>query len=272
MTDSTQAFSLRGKVALVTGAANGIGLDCARVLAGAGARVMATDVDHSACAAAAAALRAEGLEVQARAHDVTQEADWQASVDATVSALGGLDVLVNSAGIYQGGTLESNTLEEVRRVHRVNVDSIFLGMKYAALAMKPGGAAGRGGSIVNMSSVAGLIGVPGHTAYGSSKGAVRLYTRHAAAEFGALGYGIRVNSVHPGLIQTSMGDKVFADFVEIGLAPGVDEARNIVLGMTVLGRLGTPRDVANMVLFLASDASSYVTGAEFVVDGGMSAR
>ena len=189
-----------------------------------------------------------------------------------MSAFGGFDVLVNNAGIYQGGTLESNTLDEVRRVHQVNVESIFLGMKYAALAMKPGGAAGKGGSIVNLSSVAGLIGVPGHSAYGSTKGAVRLYTRHAAVEFGALGHGIRVNSVHPGLIQTAMGDKVFEDFVAIGMAPGVNEAREIVYGMTAMRRLGTVREVASMVLFLASDAASYVTGAEFVVDGGMSAR
>lgn len=270
--EALQAFSLAGKVALVTGAAGGIGRECARVLAAGGARVMMSDLDHAACAAAAAALRAEVGAAQACAQDVTVEADWQASIEATLAAFGGLDVLVNNAGIYQGGTLESNTLEDVRRVHRVNVDSIFLGMKYAAQAMKPGGAAGRGGSIVNLSSVAGLIGVPGHTAYGSTKGAVRLYSRHAAVEFGALGYGIRVNSVHPGLIETAMGDKVFEDFVGIGLAPTPDEARTVVLGMTASGRLGTPRDVANMVLFLASDASSYVTGAEFVVDGGMSAR
>jgi len=267
-----QAFSLAGKVALVTGAASGIGLECARVLGMAGARVMMGDIDHSGCAAAAAALRAAGLEVQARAQDVTAEGDWQASIEATRAAFGGFDVLVNNAGIYQGGTLESNTLDEVRRVHRVNVDSVFLGMKFAAQAMKPGGAAGRGGSIVNLSSVAGLIGVPGHTAYGSTKGAVRLYTKHAAVEFGVLGYGIRVNSVHPGLIQTAMGEKVFEDFVALGLAPTADEAKTVVLGMTAVGRLGTARDVANMVLFLASDASGYVTGAEFVVDGGMSAR
>jgi NAD(P)-dependent dehydrogenase (short-subunit alcohol dehydrogenase family) len=190
-------------------------------------------------------------------------------IEATLDAFGGLDVLVNNAGIYQGGTLESNTLEEVRRVHSINVESIFLGTRQAVLAMKPGGRAGRGGSIVNVSSVAGLFGVPGHSAYGSTKGAVRLYTKHAAVEFGALGYGIRVNSVHPGLIDTAMGEEVFRDFVSIGVAPDLAAARERVLGMVPLGRLGTPRDVAHMVCFLASDASAYVTGAEFVVDGGM---
>ena len=267
-----QAFSLAGKVALVTGAASGIGLECARVLGMAGARVMMGDIDHSGCAAAAAALRAAGLEVQARAQDVTAEGDWQASIEATLAAFGGLDVLVNNAGIYQGGTLESNTLEEVRRVHRVNVDSVFLGMKFAAQAMKPGGAAGRGGSRGHPSSVGRLLGRAGHPGFCSTQGAGRLHTKHAAVEFGALGYGIRVNSVHPGLIQTAMGEKVFEDFMALGLAPTLDEAKAVVLGMTAVGRLGTSRDVANMVLFLASDASSYVTGAEFVVDGGMSAR
>lgn len=268
----TKDFSLAGRVALVTGAARGIGLACARVLAEAGAAVMLTDLDRDAATTAAAGLAADGHRVAARAQDVTDESAWTNTVAATLRDLGGLDVLVNNAGIYQGGTLVSNTLEAVRRVHRVNVESVFLGMRHAALAMMPGGAAGRGGSIVNLSSVAGLIGVPGHTAYGSTKGAVRLYSRHAAAEFGALGYGIRVNSVHPGLIDTAMGDEVFRDFVQIGLAADEGAAREIVLGMTAMGRLGTPREVANLVLFLACDASAYVTGAEFVVDGGMSAR
>jgi len=257
-----------GTRVLVTAAAGGIGATIAARFAAAGADVYICDADEEALQRYLVAHPG----IAGRVADVADPAQVDALMTAAVDHLGGLDVLVNNAGIYQGGTLESNTLEDVRRVHRVNVDSIFLGMKYAAQAMKPGGAAGRGGSIVNLSSVAGLIGVPGHTAYGSTKGAVRLYSRHAAVEFGALGYGIRVNSVHPGLIETAMGDKVFEDFVGIGLAPTLDEARSIVLGMTALGRLGTPRDVAHMVLFLASDASSYVTGAEFVVDGGMSAR
>jgi len=266
------SFMLKKKVALVTGAANGIGLECARVLGEAGAQVLATDREADACVAAVTALREEGLDVRSGLQDVTDEAQWQAAIEEAIDKFGGLDILVNNAGIHIGGTLESNTLEAVRRVHQVNVESIFLGMKHAALTMKPGGRVGKGGSIINLSSVVGLVGVPGHSAYGSTKGAVRLYTKHAAAEFGAFGYGIRVNSVHPGVITTSMGDAVFEDFVEIGLAPSVAEARQIALGMTSLGRLGTPRDVANMVCFLASDASAYVTGAEFAVDGGMSAR
>jgi 3alpha(or 20beta)-hydroxysteroid dehydrogenase len=265
-------FSLTGKVALVTGAAGGIGEACARALADAGAGVMLTDIDADAAARVAADIRAAGGVAHSMRQDVCDEDLWSTVVAATVERIGGLDVLVNNAGAYQGGLLESNTLDEVRRVHQINVESIFLGMRAAVRAMKPGGSAGRGGSIINLSSVAGLAGAPGHTAYGSTKGAVRLYTKHAAAEFGALGYGVRVNSVHPGVIETRMGDQVFEDFVEIGLSPSIEAAREFVLSMTSLGRLGTVDDVAAAVLFLASDAASYITGSELVVDGGMTAR
>jgi 3alpha(or 20beta)-hydroxysteroid dehydrogenase len=145
-------------------------------------------------------------------------------------------------------------------------------MKAAANVMKPGAEAGKGGSIINLSSVAGLIGVPGHSAYGASKGAVRLYTKHAAVEFGKLGYHIRVNSVHPGLIKTAMGEQAFQDFVDVGLAATIDEAKEVIKTMTPLGKLGEVEDIAQMVLFLASDAANFITGAEFTVDGGMSAQ
>ena len=137
--------------------------------------------------------------------------------------------------------------------------------------MKPGGSAGKGGSIINLSSVAGLIGVPGHTAYGASKGAVRLYSKHAAVEFARLGYGIRVNSIHPGLIDTAMGRLVFDDFVATGLAPDLAAAEAAVLQMIPMALLGKVEDIAHMTRFLASDESGYCTGAEFVVDGGMTA-
>jgi NAD(P)-dependent dehydrogenase (short-subunit alcohol dehydrogenase family) len=260
---------LSGKVALVTGAATGIGAACARELSAAGATVMLTDLNLDGCEQLSSTLNAKGGRAFSGAQDVTAEQQWQQTVDQTVDQCGGLDILVNNAGTYTGGTLVSNTLEAVRRVHQVNVESIFLGMKYAAQAMQPGGAAGKGGSIINMSSVAGLIGVPGHTAYGSTKGAVRLYTKHAAVEFARLGYGIRVNSIHPGLIDTDMGRLVFEDFVAIGLAADLEEAEATVLGMIPLATLGAAEDIARMTRFLASSESSYCTGAEFVVDGGM---
>ncbi|MEE4146995.1 MAG: SDR family oxidoreductase [Halieaceae bacterium] len=263
--------SLKGKAALVTGAAGGIGAACARELAAAGASVMLSDINVADCERLSRSLNASGATTFFSAQDVTSEEDWARVVDATLANCGGLDVLVNNAGIYVGGTLDSNTLANVRRVNQINVESVFLGMKYAALAMKPGGAAGKGGSIINLSSVAGLIGVPGHTAYGASKGAVRLYTKHAAVEFARLGYGIRVNSIHPGLIDTDMGRLVFDDFVEVGLAPDLAAAEAAVLEMIPMAALGTAEDVARMTRFLASAESGYCTGAEFVVDGGMTA-
>lgn len=265
-------FSLEGKTAMVTGAGAGIGRACTLALARAGARVMATDLDESAAVQTAALADEEGLTVSALQQDVCEEARWPEVVAATVAAFDGFDILVNNAGIHQGCLLEADTLDNVRRLHKVNVESVFLGMKYAASAMKPGGVAGHGGSIVNLSSVAGMMGVPLESAYGSTKGAVRLYSKHAAVEFAALGYGIRVNSVHPGLIETEMGSLLLEGFVQNGLVETVEQAKEMIYALTPMGRLGTAEEVANVVHFLASDAASYVTGAEYVVDGGGTAK
>lgn len=265
-------FSLAGKAALVTGAGAGIGKACVLALARAGAGVMATDIDEPAALRTAALAKDEGLIIETMQQDVCDEVRWQQVVAATVEAFGGFDILVNNAGIHDGCLLEADSLDNVRRLHRVNVDSVFLGMKHAAAAMKPGGPAGRGGSIVNLSSVAGMMGHPLESAYGATKGAVRIYTKHAAVEFAALGYGIRVNSVHPGLIETEMGDQLLEGFVSNGLMESVEQAREMVHALTPLGRLGTADEVANVVLFLASDAASYVTGAEYTVDGGATAK
>lgn len=268
---SSDIFSLDGKVAIVTGAANGIGKSLARAMAEQGALVMATDIDVDNGEQAAAEMRDAGLVVEFLEHDVVDEQAWRSVVDATLDRFDGLDVLVNNAGAYEGGLLQSNSLEQVRRVQQINVDSIFLGMKFAVQAMSPGGAAGKGGSIINVSSAAGMIGVPGHSAYGATKGAVRLYTKHAAVEFGALDNGVRVNSLHPGLIETAMGEQVFEDFLDIGLAPDMEAARQAVSAMIPMKRFGQVEEMAGAVIFLASDASSYVTGTEIVVDGGICA-
>lgn len=267
-----QEFKLDGKIALVTGAGRGIGAACAQVLAEAGAKVMLTDIESEACKQLQAELADQGIESWTAQQDVADEARWQSIVADTVSQLGGLDVVINNAGILDGSLLELDSLEQVRRLNQVNIESIFLGMKYAALAMKPGGVAGNGGAIINISSLAGLVGTIAHSAYGATKGAVRSYTHHAAAEFGSLGYGIRVNSIHPGLIETPMGDHVLETWSNLGIAEDVEAARQTVLNMTSLRRLGTPREVGLAALYLASDASAYVTGTELRVDGGIASR
>ena len=154
----------------------------------------------------------------------------------------------------------------------VNVDGVFLGCKHAIRAMRPGGASGRGGSIVNLSSIAGLIGTPGLAAYSASKGAVRLLTKAAAIECARFGFGVRVNSVHPGLIQTDMLDNLFRETVDVGIAPDVQSSRDAAFAQQpMLDVRAVPQDIANVVLFLASDASRYVTGSEYVSDGGFTA-
>jgi NAD(P)-dependent dehydrogenase (short-subunit alcohol dehydrogenase family) len=267
----SQFCSLTNKVALVTGAASGIGFACAEAFYRAGANVLLTDIDSAAVQRAADSLSGGAGRALALQQDVGDEAGWPLAVNCAVEQLGGLDILVNNAGIYIGGALLSNSREQLQRLNAINVESVFMGMRAAAAVMQPGAAAGRGGSIINLSSVAGLIGVPGHSAYGSTKGAVRLYSKHAAVEFARFGYGIRVNSVHPGVIDTPMGAQVFDDLVEIGMAPDRDSAKVIITEMIPQARLGSVSDIANMVLFLAADESQYITGQEFVVDGGASA-
>ena len=188
--------------------------------------------------------------------------------------LGGLDVLVNNAGIEILRPITETTLEEWRRVQAVNVDGVFLGCKHAIRAMRPGGAVGRGGSIVNLSSIAGLIGTPGLAAYSASKGAsVRLLTKAAAIEVRPrFGFGVRVNSVHPGLIQTEMLDNLFRETVDLGIAPDEQSSRDAAFAQQpMMDVRAVPQDIANVVLFLASDAARCVTGSEYVADGGYTA-
>lgn len=247
-----------GKVALVTGAASGIGLGCARKLAAEGARVVLADRDAEHGAAAAAELGSPHVFQQL---DVTDEAAWARAIDATLAAFGRLDILVNSAGIAVWGDVESLSLADWRRQQAVNSDGTFLGCRAAVGAMKTTG----GGSIINLSSVAGLIGVADAAAYCASKGAVRLLTKSVALHAARAKYNIRCNSVHPSFIETPMVANVIA------AAPDPAKARIAFERAAPLRRLGQVDDVANLVLYLASDESSFVTGAELVVDGGLTA-
>jgi NAD(P)-dependent dehydrogenase (short-subunit alcohol dehydrogenase family) len=270
VTDYGKAFRLDGKVALVTGAARGIGAEIARALAQVGASVLATDVLDEPGGATASGIAQSGGRCEFMHHDVTDETQWEAAVAASVERFGGLDVLVNNAGIETAAFLTKCDASDFRRVMDVNVTGVFLGVKHGVRAMQPGGAAGRGGAIVNMSSIAGMIGTTAHIAYHSSKGAVRSLTKAAAIECAQLGTGIRVNSVHPGIVATDMGDKFVADFVALGLVPDTTTAETAFKAAHPLG-FGRPEDVACAVLYLATEASRWTTGTELVVDGGYTA-
>jgi NAD(P)-dependent dehydrogenase (short-subunit alcohol dehydrogenase family) len=227
-------------------------------LAREGAVVVVTDVDGDGAERTAADVRSAGGNASALAQDVTSEARWQEVIERTVSRHGRLDVLVNNAGIAVLKPIAELTLDDFERQIRVNLTSVFLGCKHALAQMKENG----GGSIVNISSVAGLVGVPFGAAYGASKGGVRSLTKCVAVEGAAS--RVRCNSVHPGFIWTNMQAAFVQGLAERGAPPASAAA-------IPLGRMGQPEDVAHCVVYLASDESSYVTGAELTVDAGMTA-
>ena len=247
--EAWRAVSLDGKVALITGAARGQGAAEARLFAARGARVVLTDVLEDEGRAVAAEI---GDAARFVAHDVSTPDGWSAAVGTATGTFGGLDVLVNNAAVFTVTPIEDETLEGFERLLRTNLSGTFLGIKAALGPMRERG----GGSIVNVSSLAGMTGYPGMAGYGSSKWGVRGLTKVAAVELGR--HGIRVNSVHPGVIDTPM----IAGF---GAPPaGVPGA----YPAAPLGRVGAPEEVAELVAFLASDAASYLSGAELTVDGG----
>jgi len=254
---------VQDKVALVTGGASGIGFAAAKLFVEEGATVVVADRDEAAAKAAVAAL---GKGASFHRLDVTREDEWVAVTDAVVRDFGRIDILVNSAGVVLFKDIEATTLDEWRALMAVNLDGTFLGCKHAVRVMKDrGGGRGRGGSIVNMSSVAGLIGSGNLAAYSASKGGVRLLTKSVALHCARKGYNIRCNSVHPSFADTPMLRAMIAD----ARNPAKLEAN--FTAATPLGRLAQPIEIARTILFLASDESSFTTGAELVVDGGLTA-
>jgi NAD(P)-dependent dehydrogenase (short-subunit alcohol dehydrogenase family) len=249
-----------GKVALVTGAASrpGLGSATAERLAQEGARVVVTDRDGAGAEAVAAALREQGLVAHAHPHDVTSEADWERVLSAIAADQGRLDILVNNAGIAVLRPIDALTTADWARQIDVNLTSVYLGTRLSVRAMR---AQGGGGAIVNLASVAGYIGVPACSAYAASKAGVRLFSRTIAMETAR--EGIRVNAVLPGMIWTNMQ--------RVALADNPDEYDRIVAAIP-MGRMGDAEDIGNMILFLASDEAKYITGQDFIVDGGLTAQ
>lgn len=251
---------VEGKVAIVTGAALGLGRAAALMLAREGARIVVADMREAEGQETCDAILAGGGKAIFVRHDVASENDWIALIEAAAKAFGGLDVLVNNAGVLFSSKIEETPLEKWRWLMSINCDGVFLGAKHAIAAMKH-----RGGSIINLSSVAGLVGLPDISAYCASKGAVALFTKAAALECAEAGYAIRINSIHPGGIWTPMLEAFVGK-------RGEANADAATADMHPVGHAGEPDDIAYGVVYLASDESKFVTGAELVIDGGYTAR
>jgi len=262
-------YDLAGRKALVTGGARGLGAGIAEALARAGAAVALGDIQEDLCKETAQALRDSGAVAEFVPLDVTDDASWERAIAATITELGGLDIVINNAGVEITELVIDLEPDSVRRMLEANVLGTALGIKHAFRAMRPGGPAGEGGAVVNISSVAATIAFPGIAGYSATKSAVDRLTRVAAMESGKLGYGVRVNCVYPGLVATEMGLQLAQDVVRLGLFPSVDEAIGAVVALTPGGRLGEVADMADAVVFLASDGARFITGAGLPVDGGM---
>ena len=248
---------LENKVALISGGARGMGAAEARMFAREGAKVVIGDVLDAEGTRVAAEIAESGGDALFVHLDVTHEEDWRSAIGAATSSFGKLDILVNNAGIWRRGRVEDTTVEDWDMILDVNAKGVFLGTKLAIPEMRKAG----GGSIINISSTAGLVGGPRSSAYTASKGAVRLFTKATAVQYAQ--EGIRANSIHPGPIDTPMIQQVWH---------GEEQSREAALARTPLGRIGTPDDIAYGVLFLASDESSFMTGSELVIDGGSTAQ
>lgn len=256
---------LTDKVVLVTGAASGIGRACAEAFAAEGARVMLSDLQDDLGADAVESIAASGAQAAYQHHDVTSEQDWASVLNNLEQRWGALHVLVNNAGIAWAGSILDMTLAQWRQQTAVNLDGVFLGTRGAIPLINASG----GGAIINVSSVAGLQGSATLSGYCATKGGVRLFTKGVALECAANGWPIRVNSVHPGIIATPIWESIIP--ADVAAGANTLEPSELAAGAVPGGTVGSPANIADGVVFLASDQASYMNGAELVIDAGMSA-
>jgi NAD(P)-dependent dehydrogenase (short-subunit alcohol dehydrogenase family) len=263
---------LDGKVALISGAARGIGGETAKLMASEGAKVVVADVLDDRGRQTVAAITAAGGQADYAHLDVTKEEDWAAAVNLAVGKFGKLDILVNNAGVFIGKGIEDISLDEWTKLVAVNMTGVFLGTKLATPALREAAKASEHGSaIVNLASIAGIVGSQLDPLYSMTKGGVTLFTKSAALEYARKGYRIRVNSIHPGVIQTDMGEQTFIARAQRAGSNDVTQVRQTVTDTVPWGRLGVPLDIAKGIVFLASDDAGYMNGAALIVDGGVTA-
>jgi NAD(P)-dependent dehydrogenase (short-subunit alcohol dehydrogenase family) len=264
---------LAGKVALISGGLRGIGLAIAERFVAEGAQVVLGDLDAVDGPQVAQVLGALGADAGYERMDVTEEADWQRVVAAVRARHGRLDCLVNNAGVEGNGAIEEIEYRSWRRTMSINVDGVFLGTKTCTALLAESGRGCRGGSsIINISSIMGLVGRGEISPYCASKGAVRLFTKSVAVEFATKRTPIRVNSLHPGFVMTPLLRQGMQGWVDAGKATKAQDLIDAIAAQTPNGRIADPAEIAGAAFFLASDDSSYVTGAEITVDGGWTAQ
>src|SRR6516225_9774086 len=264
---------LDGKVALISGGARGIGAKTARRMAAAGATVVIGDVLADSLRQTASEISNAGGKAYALALDVTSEPAWSAAVAEATKQFGKLDILVNNAGMFLGKDLMDATMEDWTRLVAINMTGVWLGTKVCAPALAESGKSSRHGSaIVNLASVAGIVGSQLDPLYSMTKGGVTLFTKSTALAFGRKGWKIRVNSIHPGVIETDMGAQTFVSRARQSGSNDVENARSAAMKQHPIGRLGVAEDIALGIVFLASDDAGFMTGSGMVVDGGLTAQ
>ena len=254
---------VKNKVAIVTGGASGLGKSSALLLAKEGAKVVVTDLDEDHGHEVVQVIKQQGGEAVFIKQDVSGEDEWKSVIQTTLDTYGKLHILANSAGIGVGGNVEEVTLDDWKKLMSINLDGTFLGTQYGIKAMRK---TGEGGSIINFSSIEGLVGDPNLPAYNASKGGVTLFTKSAALHCARQGYNIRVNSIHPAYIWTPMVENY------LKAQGNVEEGRKVLDSMHPIGHIGEPDDIGYGVVYLASDESKFMTGAELVIDGGYTAQ